>query len=127
MGSFSIWHWLVVLVILAFPACIIALENSGARASRRKYASALVSAFAISVLGNYLAPLVADSQGVGVAVGLTTLAVWIHFTRVMVQRVRDTGHRKALAYLAILPIANLAFFAYLLFPPSAAGAAAVPR
>ncbi len=126
MGSFSIWHWLIVVVVLAFPALIIALENSGALATRRKYGAALVSTFAITVLGNYLAPLAPDSQGVGVAVALTTLAVWIYFTRVLVQRVRDAGHPKALAYLAVLPIANLVFFAYLLFPGSAARSAAGP-
>jgi uncharacterized membrane protein YhaH (DUF805 family) len=126
MGGFSISDWLIVVVILAFPAIIIALENTSELASRRKYGAALVSAFAVSVLGNYLTPLAADSQGAGVAVGLTILAVWIYFTRVLVQRVRDAGHPKALAYLAVLPIANLVFFAYLLFPSSAARSAAGP-
>ena len=50
---------------------------------------------------------------------LTSLAVWIYFLRVLVQRVRDAGHRKSLAYLAVLPVLNLIFFIYLLFPSSA--------
>lgn len=40
-----------------------------------------------------------------------------HFYESVVQRARDAGHGRAIAYLAVLPPLNLAVFAYLLWRP----------
>jgi|RhiMethySRZTD1v2_1073278.scaffolds.fasta_scaffold422925_2 hypothetical protein len=38
MGSFSIRHWIAVLLILAFPAIVVATEHGGERASHSEFA-----------------------------------------------------------------------------------------
>jgi len=53
---------------------------------------------------------------------LAAIAITIWFYRLIVQRVRDAGQRKGIAYLACIPIANLLFFIYLLFPGTKADA-----
>ncbi|MCI2260354.1 MULTISPECIES: SHOCT domain-containing protein [Xanthomonas] len=40
MGGFSIWHWLVLLVVLAFPLLIAVVVWLAIRAQRRRPAAA---------------------------------------------------------------------------------------
>jgi hypothetical protein len=49
---------------------------------------------------------------------LLWIAITIWLYRLIVQRIRDAGHPKAISYLACISIANLALFLYLLFPGS---------
>lgn len=47
MGSFSIWLWIVILLILAFPAIVVATERGGKRASRSKFAVGFLIAIVV--------------------------------------------------------------------------------
>jgi hypothetical protein len=48
-----------------------------------------------------------------------SIVIQILFLRTLVRRVRDSGHRKSLAYLCLIPLANLGLIIYLAFKDSA--------
>jgi uncharacterized membrane protein YhaH (DUF805 family) len=117
MGSFSIWHWLIVLLVLAFPAIVVATERSGKRASRSIFALGLGVVLFYACLPDVLW-LFFDVQ-IGNLIGLIWLvgiALTVWFYRLIVQRARDAGHSKIIAYLACVPAVNLFVYIYLLFP-----------
>jgi hypothetical protein len=123
MGSFSIWHWLIVILIIASPAIVVATERSDKRSSRGKFAIALVIMFAVLSLRDiFYLFLDIDPSSVSGIFTLASIITAIWFYRVIVQRVRDAGFSKKIAYLSCIPIINLAFFLYLLFPGSKADA-----
>ena len=54
----------------------------------------------------------------GLLVGGICVYAMFHFFEAVVQRARDAGHGRAIAYLAAIPPFNLVVFAYLLWRPS---------
>jgi hypothetical protein len=122
----SIWDWLILLIILACPVLIVATERSGKRVSRRKFAIAsffwLPSICVPDVLWLFF-NLRTDVASIALFVARIVLVIW--FYRLVVRRVGDAGHQKWVAYLACLPVVNIVFFLYLLFPPSKPSMAAV--
>lgn len=117
----SIWAWLILLIILACPVLIVATETSGKRASRRKFAVASFFWLPVICLPDVFwlfFNLRTDVISLGFFVARIVLAIW--FYRLTVRRVRDAGHQKSVAYLACLPVVNIVFFLYLLFPGSKA-------
>ena len=69
-------------------------------------------------LGRRSSNLRTDVVSVATFIARILVAIW--FYRLTVRRVRDTGHQKSVAYLACLPVVNIVFFLYLLFPSSKA-------
>jgi hypothetical protein len=117
----SIWDWLILLIILACPALIVATERSGKRASRRKFAVSSFFWLPLICLPDVLwlfFNLRTDVVSVAAFIARILIAIW--FYRLTVRRVRDAGHQKSVAYLACLPVVNIVFFLYLLFPSSKA-------
>ena len=118
MGS-SIWDWLILLIILACPVLIVATETSGKRASRREFAIASFFWLPLICLPDVFwlfFNLRTDVVSFALFVARIVVAIW--FYRMTVRRVRDAGHQKSVAYLACLPVVNIVFFLYLLFPGS---------
>jgi hypothetical protein len=117
MGSASIWHWLIVLLSVAFPVIVVATERSSKRASRSMFALGLgivlFYAGLPDVLWLFYGFQLGDFLGLFWLIGIT-LTIW--FYRLTVQRARDAGHSKAIAYWACVPVLNLLIYLYLLFP-----------
>lgn len=118
--TFSIWHWLIVLAIVAsvYAPLIIAVatERSGRRASRRTYLLAFLVGMVVPVASTMLLEGRTDDQQVFLVWLVVVVAIQAWFYRVLVRRARDAGHAKSLAYWALFPIIGFFICVYLLFP-----------
>jgi hypothetical protein len=124
MGIGSWWHWLILLLILAFTAIVVASERSGKRAGRGKFAIGLLLVLVLASLPDVLWLLFDFRlEGLEGLLFLLGIALTIGFYRLIVQRALDAGNSKAVAYLACVPLVNLLVYIYLLFP---SGKADVP-
>lgn len=111
-----IWDWVILLIILCCPALAVATETSGDRASRRRFAIALFFWLPLLCVPDILwlfGKLRTDVTSLAMFVLRIIVVLW--FYRLTARRVRDVGHQKSIAYLACLPVVNIAFFLYLLF------------
>lgn len=114
-----IWDWLILLIITICPALIVATETSEERASRRRFAATSFFWLPLICVPDVLwlfFSLRTDVISIIFFVARIVLVIW--FFRLTVHRVRDAGYHKSVAYLACLPVVNIVFFLYLLFPVS---------
>lgn len=110
MGTFSIWHWLIVSTVLSFfgvPALAIATERSEKLLPRLKFLwwvlGVLVCSAVLGTIGE-----ASGLTGERVAMFVFAMILWVLIAqfllyRVAVQRLRDAGHGKGPAYLGIVP------------------------
>lgn len=119
MGTFSIWHWLIVLLFIGLPIIAIKTEKSDRTISRNQFLTWIVGWVAYIVILQSVGETDAVSETAALVVGgLQISGMLVYQTlyyRLMVKRLRDAGREKTLAYVAILPIANLLIPIYLLF------------
>ena len=119
MGTFSIWHWIIVLMYFGVPLIPIALANREVRLSRMPYFQRvlvlLISGFALLVLA-------ADFDGGGLiwfALFLSAaVAIQVYLCLWSVHRVQDIGWSRLLNLLLIVPTANVIFVLAILVWPS---------
>jgi uncharacterized membrane protein YhaH (DUF805 family) len=125
MGSFSSWHWLtlllMLLVVFGVPLVAVATEGSDRRLSRFGFLLWILGLFAYGFITEAIDDR-ARLDGVGATVfhwadGIGMLVLVFFFYRAVVQRLRDAGQTKALAYVAIVPVLNLVLTLVLLFLP----------
>jgi len=121
MGTFSIWHWLIVISIFGIPAIAVKTERSGKAISRTKFLSWVLGWIAYIVIMRVVGGIgIVSETAAPLFIGLQFLGMLVYFTlyyRLMVKRLRNAGQGKTLAYLAIVPIANILIPIYLLFAP----------
>lgn len=121
MGTFSIWHWIIVLVafliIFGLPVYAVYRENSNECLSRLGFLKwfglyylgvPIVSGLALGFFG------VEDKtiEGLGSLYGI--MLMYPLFQRV-VRRARDAGMGKGIAYLTVIPLVNIITFLILAF------------
>ena len=125
MGTVSVWHLLILLMVIGIPLGAVALEGSGRRDSRRTWAMWVVGYIVgAPVLSGILAALLGETGGLVFLVAALVYAFL--FYQALARRARDAGHGKTLAYVAVIPLLNIAITLYLLFKPSEIAAAAAP-
>lgn len=124
MGTFSIWHWLIVLLVLLFiglPIIAIKTEKSDRTISRTVYLYWIIGWIAYNVILSSVGEVATlPEQAFFVVAGLHIAGMLVYqtwFYRLMVKRLRDAGQGKSLAYVAIVPIANMLIPIFLLFAP----------
>ena len=120
--SFEIWPALIIVAFLALPIIAIWTEKSDRRLKRGQFAKRFLGLwFAVIVIEIVLITTL-DGQdklvGAPLTMGISICAVFPLF-RWLVQRARDSGMRKAIVYLAIIPLVNLIILIYLLFKKTA--------
>jgi uncharacterized membrane protein YhaH (DUF805 family) len=125
----GIWQMLLLILIIGILLIAVRTENTAKRVRRRRFfvwtLAVMLSALFIEVsLG-----LLSYASEPILLVGILTLMIGsivlqVVFLRVVVRRVRDTGHRKRLAYIAVIPMVNLMLFIYLLFKGSSTNVSA---
>jgi uncharacterized membrane protein YhaH (DUF805 family) len=119
------------LSILLAAVLVVALEKSDRRLSRGQYAMRVAQVVAgfigVTVVGGMIASTLAKSSAeamygamFGVEVINWMLALLVY--RAMVQRLRDGGRGKGLAYVAVIPIVSLVIAVVLMFHPPTARA-----
>lgn len=107
MGSFSIWHWIIVAVVLAVPLALIASVESEARLTRRPFAVRLLGLMGVTIVLGMLVTIL--PQEIGVVFGLLmipVLLISIWSIRWSAARFQDMGLSKWLALLYWVPFAN---------------------
>lgn len=123
MGTFSIWHWFIVLVVIlilfGLPILAVYRENSSERLLRIGFLKWIGIYVGIPFLFNFVAGLlqVGEVAVSGIAVLIGLILVYPFYQRV-VRRARDAGMGKGIAYLTIIPLVNLFTMLILLFKSS---------
>ena len=118
MGSFSIWHFLVVFVIFGLPVLAIIKENTGQKIGRLVFFYWILIYIGAPFVINY----------VGFAIGVDNITrplsfvFWIALIYPIyqrtVRRARDAHMGKMIAYLSIIPLVNVVTTLILLSKPS---------
>lgn len=112
MGAFSIWHWMIVLIVVlvlfGLPILAVAMENSDRRVNRQVFIYWICVfigfEFGMEFIGGWFG-YGEEAGQIGMSVGF--LMLYPLFQR-YVRRARDIGKGKAIAYWSIVPIINLA-------------------
>jgi uncharacterized membrane protein YhaH (DUF805 family) len=117
MASFSLWHWIILLAIFGVPLVAVSLERSDSRISRKEFLLWVIAIVAGSAALNFVLRELFGTAGT-VVWFIAFLAAAYFYQQALVRRARDAGHGKTLAYLAVIPVLNLAIMIYLLIKPS---------
>ena len=118
--------WLTLIFLIGVPLITIATERSKKRAGRLVFAASLTAMLLLLSTSDILWLFFdVSNRPLHWTINVLSVCGAIWFFRVLVQRLRDAAYPKGLAYLSCIPIANLLFFVWLVFPPSKADAAAI--
>jgi uncharacterized membrane protein YhaH (DUF805 family) len=107
----------IPLLLIGLPCLVIATENSGKCADRQTYIIVLLI-YVVSIIAIRYSMMARAPTAIIALEALAGIALTIWLLRVMVQRVRDMGKSKSLAYVAVVPIIGFLFQLYLTFPAS---------
>jgi len=111
VGTFSIFHWLIVLlVILGIGILPIALASKSKTLARGPYALRTIPATVVMVL------IAAASAELDYVV-LVNLVIWVLLLLWSVHRLQDIGWSRWWCLLSFLPFLGLLFWLALLFVP----------
>ncbi len=116
MGTFSIWHWLIVLCILAANVVPIKIASKDKTLTRLPYFFRILILVVVAV---FLKSLGGTSDRIEIVFGIlaTTIVVTVFGTLWAVHRVQDIGWSKWWSLLLLVPPANLIYsLALLLWP-----------
>ena len=130
MGTFSIWHWLIVLLILLFmiglPALAVAKEDTELLTSRREFLLWITAYIGVPMIIGLVGGLLGD-DGISQLIGLVfVFAVIYPLYQRYVRRARDAGMGKNIAYLSIIPVVAFLTTIILLVKPSRTTASTSP-
>ena len=119
MGTFSIWHWLIVLIVFVGPVIPIALANKDKTLARLLYFYRILALVAVGLLLGILSEW-SDNLGVVLIVLIVclVLAMWVLEYLWSVHRAQDIGWSKWWTLLFVLPGINLIYLLVILFRPS---------
>jgi uncharacterized membrane protein YhaH (DUF805 family) len=116
MGSFSIWHWLIVVAYIATVVVPVAAASYEKRISRKDYAIRVAAFFGAVIVLSVVGQMIGDTgQIVALALGYV-FAIFIYIWSV--HRTQDIGWSRWLNLLMIVPIVALIWWLILLFTPS---------
>jgi uncharacterized membrane protein YhaH (DUF805 family) len=120
MGTFSLWHWLIILLIFSIPVAAVATESSNKTTSRRNLSFWILGIFVICNVTSFVTYLVTkDGKFSNLSVFIIFMIASFPLYQRYVRRARDAGMGKTIAYISILPVANLVCPIILLFKSSA--------
>ena len=124
MGTFSIWHWIVILFIFLMPVIAIATEKTDLKTTRINFLIWLFGVSLGSAVFGSIIPLIVEDQGAArIVVLVFGLCLVFPLYRQYVRRARDSGMGKTIAYLSVIPLVNLITTLILLFKKGAFQAA----
>lgn len=114
MGSFSIWHWIILLVVLSSPVLPIFFANETKILARKSYAIRMIPLIIIGALMSevmvYVEPTLAAVLVLLVSLVMSVLGIlW------SVHRNQDIGVSKWWCLLLMIPFVNIVFILVLLF------------
>jgi hypothetical protein len=117
MGSFSIWHWLIVLAIFALVPLVPILAASPKKTLTRKpYALRTIGVYVAMFVIGFILGVVGGDAGSGISF-LLNLILGILIVLWSVHRVQNIGWAKWWCLLLFVPLVGLIFWLVLLFAP----------
>ncbi len=128
MGTFSIWHWIIVLLVTAIyvgiPVVATLREDSGRTTSRGEFIAWIVGVFLLlpfggvlvgTLISTFLPPIIGSA--VPALLWLACIVLFYPLQQHVVRRLREAGFGKDMAYLSVIPVVNVAFFLFLAVMP----------
>ena len=101
MGTFSVWHWLIVLLMFGVPVAAVATERSGCAIPRGRYALWLLGVVAYGVVARVVVEsgmVAGQSAAIFVVIYLLGLLVLgFFYSRAVVQCTNRTALRNSRA------------------------------
>lgn len=115
-GAFSIWHWLVVIILFFVPIVSVATEKSNITTGRANLAVwVFVYCIGGPIIVNFLGGMFIEHIYTLIIIFLYWIVITFLLYRKFVHRARDAGISKRIAYLAIIPLINFVAIGILLF------------
>lgn len=119
MGTFSIWHWAIVLAFFALYVVPVVAADPSKTMARKPYALRTLGFFIAIVVVNAIAGGIGNEAAIiGLILG-APLAVFMVLWSV--HRTRDIGWSKWWCLLFLIPFVGLIFWLVLLFKPGRKG------
>ncbi|MFD2205417.1 DUF805 domain-containing protein [Kiloniella antarctica] len=122
MGTFSIFHWLIVLVVLfiifGLPLLAVIFEKSEKRITRLVFLYWIIAYFGGAFFIETLGDLTGFTEIADPAIGIFILAMSYPFYQRVVRRARDAEMSKKIAYISVIPIVYFICFLILIIKPS---------
>ena len=122
MGTFSIWHWIIVLIVLGvwfIPLVAVYRENSNKIIGRLGFLKWLGIFYGIPIVSVIIGRLdLIEENTIDIIGGLGYLCALIFvypFFQNVVRRSRDSGMEKLIAYLTIIPLVDIITILILVF------------
>lgn len=117
MGTFSIWHWLIVLVyFVVVPVTAIVLAKKDKTLARLPYLYRLIAIFVVGMAGKFVGEQTVN-LGVFVVLVCVFLFMWLLQYLWAVHRTQDIGWSKWWVLLTIIPLVNVVYIFVILFVP----------
>lgn len=121
MGSYGVWYWMIVLLMILFQLGVAALAvrfNDGdGRLGRKSFTLRVVGLVAFAAILNAVLASAPWSAAAVMLVGMSGMALIAHWS---VDRLRDIGRPKALAVLTAVPFVGFLCVVYLMVRRGAA-------
>lgn len=126
MGTFSIWHWLIVLVgFVIVPVTTITLAKKEKSLARLPYLYRIIGLLAAGLVIRFVGEQT-DNPGAAIPMVFVALCVWILQYLWMVHRTQDIGWSKWWVLLTTIPLVNLVYGLVILFVPGRRADVAAP-
>lgn len=115
MGTFSIWHWVMVILLFVWPAIFVATERTHKTMTRLEFICWVLGflLFGLAIYGLQVA-IGPGASSINIFLLIVNFGIAIALYRFIVRRCRDAGHGKTLAYVAVIPLVNLVVILYLM-------------
>ncbi len=116
MGSFSLWHWIIVLLIIFVP--LILIDRARTPLARKKYTLQVLTVLGILLLLNLIVALLGHPPIFMMAVSLMGAIYGFILWRWVARRCLDIGRSKWWALLLYVPFVNILTIIALFFVAS---------
>lgn len=120
MGMYSIWHWLIVLLVLAMPVVSVYLEKTDKIIGRKDLFIWVLWTVGLTVLSQIIISLGGTMIGMIIYLWLATGQTFLFLQR-LARRCRDLGWNKYWSLLLMVPFIGLFFVIVLLVKPGKLG------
>ncbi|MBT4934723.1 MAG: DUF805 domain-containing protein [Rhodospirillaceae bacterium] len=124
MVSFSIWHLIIVLLLVGgmfgIPVLAIRKENTDIRLKRLQFLYWIIGGYLIipAIFGYVMGTMQVETDTINAIGFLYGIAVAYPVFQRIVRRARDAGKGKKIAYLSIIPFVNIVTMLMLIFTRS---------
>ena len=111
MGTFSIWHWLIVLIVIVAPI-VGAWTGWKRHLAQKTYVIVYCVLNVVVFIGGLIGPANFDHPAVGLGAVIAIPAIYFSGTHVMVRRLNTVGWSK---WLGCIPVISALVGIVLLF------------